>query len=92
MIKEEANEFLKQVTGKKIRMGCWNKDSYTIPTGEWKNTSHLNPFWWSFWTIDQDGDKNWYYVGEGFEKDRDGEHWELVEEPIVEYIRNLEND
>ena len=89
MTKEKANEWLKQVAGRKIRPKGYLKKYHSIPTGEWKTTSYSDPYHWTFWVIDQDGNKDWYYVSEGFEKDEDGYQWELVEEPIVGYIRKL---
>ena len=92
MTKEETYQWLKQITGRKIKKGYWDKDHHTIPTGKWRGASHLNPHYWTFWAIDEDGNRAWYYVSEGFEENKDGNRWELAEEPIAEYIRSLEND
>ena len=80
MTKEKAEQWLKEVTGRKIKWGGWGKDRYFISTGRWIDKTYKDPYLWKFEGIDENNDKDWYRVCEGFSENKIGECWEYVED------------
>lgn len=78
MTKRKANEFLKSATGRKIRFNCWPEGKYAIPNGEWEATFNSDPYYWTFWAIDEEGVKRYWYIHKGFGEDNCGGNWELI--------------
>ena len=90
MTKEKAEQFIKEVTGRKIRWGNWdNKDYFIIPTGKWFDKTYKDPFYWKFEGVDQNNEKDRYYVFEGLSVDIYGNHWEYVED-FERYLEMLD--
>ena len=76
MTLEQAEQFLKEIKGRKIRMSAWDKDYYVIPTGTWLYKTHKNPYSWKFECINPNNSKTWYCIWEGFSKDNYRVRWE----------------
>lgn len=93
MTEEKANEWLKQVKGRKIRRTHWGEGEYRIPNGEWRDTSNIDPYYWIFWCIDEDGEKDCWYVYEGFEDSGQGVNFKWVfVETFDDYLEMYYNE
>ena len=79
MTKEQAEQFLKEVTGRKIRSNWWDKGDYIIPTGKWDDKTYVDPYLWGFECINPNNRKGWVIVGEGFSENLCGNFWEYLE-------------
>ena len=92
MNEKQANKWLKKVKGEKIRMDCWPKDHYIVPTGKWFDNGYTFPYYWKFEGVDQDNEKYGHYVMGGFSANIFGRYWEYKKSPItqvIEFIKKL---